>query len=99
MIGREEKAVGGQTLFDKVWDSHVVHRHDDGSVLLHIDRHVFARFELALRLRGFAAHGRALRNPELTIATADHMLLTKPGRTDSTYMPAAEWIYQAGLEP
>ncbi len=84
--------MAGQTLFDKVWDSHVVHRYDDGSVLLHVDRHVLHDLSSPYGFESLRRDGRALRNPELTVATADHMLATDPGRTAETHAPAAQWV-------
>ena len=75
--------MAGRTLFDKIWDSHVVADLGDGFSLLHVDRHLVSdpgsKALAALRQRG-----HAVRNPELTFATPDHTVSTAPGRTGHT---------------
>ncbi len=80
------------TLFDKMWDMHVVHNYADGTQLLHIDRHVIHDLSSPYGFDGLRKAGRRLRNPELNVATADHILATTPGRRDDTHPPAAEWL-------
>lgn len=69
------------TLFDKVWNAHVVDALGPGVDLLHIDRHMLHDLgggdALAQLLRGRLP----VRNPELTFATPDHLVETRPGRT------------------
>jgi len=67
------------TMFDKVWDQHVVADLGDGVQLLHVDRHLMHelsghRGQLELRKRGIR-----MRNPELTIGSMDHVVSTAPG--------------------
>ena len=75
--------MAGRTLFDKIWDTHVVANLGDGFSLLHVDRHLVSdpgsKALAALRLRG-----HVVRNPELTFATPDHTVSTAPGRTGHT---------------
>ncbi|MGF6346831.1 3-isopropylmalate dehydratase large subunit [Variovorax sp. W2I14] len=75
--------MAGRTLFDKIWDTHVVADLGDGFSLLHVDRHLVSdpgsKALAALRQRG-----HAVRNPELTFATPDHTVSTAPGRTGHT---------------
>ncbi|MDP9994450.1 3-isopropylmalate/(R)-2-methylmalate dehydratase large subunit [Variovorax boronicumulans] len=75
--------MAGRTLFDKIWDNHVVADLGDGFSLLHVDRHLVSdpgsKALAALRQRG-----HAVRNPELTFATPDHTVSTAPGRTGHT---------------
>ncbi len=77
----------GRTLFDKIWDSHVVAMLEDGAALLHIDRHLLHDLSGSRGLRDLAAKGYALRNPELTFATVDHAVSSAPGR-DAVTNPA-----------
>jgi len=65
-----------RTLFDKIWDSHAVHRHDDGTYLLYIDRHLTHEVTSAQAFEGLRAAGRKVRRPELTLAVADHNVPT-----------------------
>ncbi|MBV9521535.1 MAG: 3-isopropylmalate dehydratase, partial [Alphaproteobacteria bacterium] len=58
----------GRTLFDKVWDRHVVADLGDGAALLHIDRHLLHDLSGSRGLRDIKARGYRLRNPELTFA-------------------------------
>ncbi len=65
-----------RTLFDKIWDGHVVHRQDDGTCLLYIDRHLTHEVTSAQAFGGLRASGRKVRRPELTLAVADHNVPT-----------------------
>jgi 3-isopropylmalate/(R)-2-methylmalate dehydratase large subunit len=65
-----------RTLFDKIWDSHAVHRHDDGTFLLYIDRHLTHEVTSAPAFEGLRTAGRKVRRPDLTLAVADHNVPT-----------------------
>ncbi|MCA1972440.1 MAG: 3-isopropylmalate dehydratase, partial [Caenispirillum sp.] len=80
-----------QTLFDKIWEAHVVERRD-GVDLLHIDRHVLHELTTHQAFQRLAATGRPVRNPELTFAVPDHMVSSDPGRTEDTYAPAGPYV-------
>ena len=80
------------TLFDKIWDAHEIRRLDDGRSLLHIDRHVLHEITSVSAFADLEAAGRKLRNPELTVATQDHIVATRPGRTEDTFPPAREFV-------
>jgi 3-isopropylmalate/(R)-2-methylmalate dehydratase large subunit len=69
--------MAGQTLYDKVWDSHVVKQYDDGSSLLYIDRHLVQEVSSPQAFDGLAETGRALRRPEAHLAVADHAVPTR----------------------
>jgi 3-isopropylmalate/(R)-2-methylmalate dehydratase large subunit len=73
-----------RTLFQKIWDAHVIADLGDGFALLQVDRHVVhdmgGRSFLGLKNRGLA-----LRHPELTFATADHAIPTSPDVDWKTY--------------
>ena len=73
------------TLFDKVWDAHVVERLGDGTDLLHVDRHLLHDLGGAKALAELAERGLRPRNPELSFATADHVVSSAPGRTGGAH--------------
>jgi len=65
-----------RTLFDKVWDSHIVNRQDDGTCLLYIDRHLVHEVTSAQAFEGLRAAGRKVRRADLSLAVADHNIPT-----------------------
>ena len=67
-----------RTLYEKIWDSHVVERRDDGTCLIYIDRHLVHEVTSPQAFEGLRAAGRKVRRPELTLAVADHNLPTTP---------------------
>lgn len=77
----------GLTLFDKIWDDHVIADLGDGEFLIHIDRHFLHEMSGAVSLKELDRHGRTVRNPQLTFGTVDHVLETFPGRGMTTRMP------------
>src|SRR5262249_40111435 len=70
-----------RTLFDKIWDSHVVERLPDGTCILYIDRHLLHEVTSPQAFEGLRMAGRKLRRPDLTIAVADHNIPTVGPRT------------------
>jgi 3-isopropylmalate/(R)-2-methylmalate dehydratase large subunit len=69
-----------RTLYDKIWDDHVVHQADDGTCLLYIDRHLVHEVTSPQAFDGLRMTGRRVRAPEKTIAVPDHNVPTTPGR-------------------
>ncbi|HZU88128.1 MAG TPA: 3-isopropylmalate dehydratase large subunit [Stellaceae bacterium] len=65
-----------RTLFDKIWDSHVVERQDDGTCLLYIDMHLVHEVTSPQAFEGLRLAGRRVRRPDATIAVADHNVPT-----------------------
>ena len=65
-----------RTLFDKVWDAHVVKTLPDGAALLYIDRHLVHEVTSPQAFEGLRLAGRPVRRPDATIAVADHNLPT-----------------------
>jgi 3-isopropylmalate/(R)-2-methylmalate dehydratase large subunit len=65
-----------RTLFDKIWDSHLVEQKPDGTCLLYIDRHLVHEVTSPQAFAGLRASGRTVRRPEATLATADHNVPT-----------------------
>lgn len=64
------------TLFDKVWDDHVVTTLEGGAALLYVDRHLVHEVTSPQAFDGLRAAGRTVRRPDLTFATADHNVPT-----------------------
>ncbi len=71
---------GPRTLFDKIWDAHVVHRQEDGTCLLYIDRHLVHEVTSPQAFEGLRMNGRRVRRPEATLAVADHNVPTTDRR-------------------
>ena len=67
-----------RTLYEKIWDAHVVERRDDGTCLIYIDRHLLHEVTSPQAFDGLRAAGRKLRRPDLTLAVPDHNLPTTP---------------------
>ena len=65
-----------RTLLDKIWDSHLVDRQDDGTCLLYIDRHIIHEVTSPQPFEGLKMAGRKVRRPELTLAVIDHNIAT-----------------------
>ena len=63
-----------KTLFDKIWDAHIVHRQDDGTCLIYIDRHLVHEVTSPQAFEGLRNAGRPVRAPNRTLAVADHNL-------------------------
>lgn len=83
-----------RTLFDKVWDAHVIESLGDGWALLHVDRHLLHDLSGS---RGLAALDRRelpVRNPELALALPDHAVSSAPGRTGQTF-PGGEQMWRS----
>ncbi|MDX9861830.1 MAG: 3-isopropylmalate dehydratase large subunit [Rhodospirillales bacterium] len=65
-----------RTLFDKIWDSHLVHVEEDGTCVLYIDRHLVHEVTSPQAFEGLRVAGRKVRQPALTLAVADHNVPT-----------------------
>jgi len=65
-----------KTLFDKVWESHVVERLDDGTCVLYIDRHLVHEVTSPQAFEGLRMARRRVRRPDATIAVVDHNIQT-----------------------
>jgi 3-isopropylmalate/(R)-2-methylmalate dehydratase large subunit len=73
-----------RTLFDKLWDSHVVERLPDGTCVLYIDRHLVHEVTSPQAFEGLRAAGRRVRRPEATLAVVDHNVPTSDRRLGIT---------------
>ncbi|PBB23785.1 3-isopropylmalate dehydratase large subunit [Mesorhizobium sp. WSM4312] len=69
-----------RTLYDKIFDDHVVDRQDDGTCLLYIDRHLVHEVTSPQAFEGLRLSGRKVRHPEKTLAVVDHNVSTSPER-------------------
>ena len=78
-----------KTLFDKIWDRHIVKDFGDDWALLHIDRILIHDLGGAPALAELKRRGLKVHNPELVFATPDHAVSSAPGRTGETYPPGA----------
>ena len=71
-----------RTLYEKIWDAHVVERREDGTCLIYIDRHLIHEVTSAQAFEGLRAANRVVRRPDLTLAVPDHNLPTTPRRDE-----------------
>ena len=71
-----------RTLYEKIWDAHVVEQRPDGTCLIFIDRHLVHEVTSPQAFAGLRASGRTVRRPDLTLAVPDHNLPTT-ARTDA----------------
>ncbi|WP_277665676.1 3-isopropylmalate dehydratase large subunit [Novosphingobium lindaniclasticum] len=65
-----------RTLYQKIWDAHVVDTRDDGTSLIYIDRHLVHEVTSPQAFESLRAAGRPVRRPDLTLAVPDHNLPT-----------------------
>ncbi|HWA56929.1 MAG TPA: 3-isopropylmalate dehydratase large subunit [Gemmatimonadales bacterium] len=66
----------GRTLFDKLWDAHLVHQNEGGPGLLYVDLHLVHEVTSPQAFEGLRLAGRRVRRPDLTLATVDHNVPT-----------------------
>ncbi len=66
----------GKTLYDKIWDAHVIETNEDGSSLIWIDRHLIHEVTSPQAFEGLRQAGRTVRHPEKTLAVVDHNVPT-----------------------
>jgi 3-isopropylmalate/(R)-2-methylmalate dehydratase large subunit len=72
-----------RTLYDKIWDAHVIERQDDGTCLVYIDRHLVHEVTSPQAFDALRTAGRKVRRPDLTLAVPDHNLPTTARRDAS----------------
>lgn len=65
-----------RTLFEKIWDDHVVHKQDDGTCLIYIDRHLVHEVTSPQAFEGLRMAGRKVHRPQATLAVMDHNVPT-----------------------
>jgi 3-isopropylmalate/(R)-2-methylmalate dehydratase large subunit len=76
-----------RTLYDKIWESHLVHQQEDGTCLLYIDRHLIHEVTSPQAFEGLRLLGRTVRRPDATLAVADHNVPTTPDRKNGIKDP------------
>ena len=64
------------TLYDKIWNDHLVHQQDDGTSLLFVDRHLIHEVTSPQAFEGLRNANRKVKNPKLTLAVVDHNIPT-----------------------
>ena len=69
-----------RTLYDKIWDDHMVDQQEDGTCLLYIDRHLVHEVTSPQAFEGLRTAHRTVRAPEKTLAVVDHNVPTSPDR-------------------
>src|SRR5574338_1298218 len=72
--------MAGKTLFDKIWDSHVVRSEPDGTTLLYIDRQLVHEVTSPQAFEGLKTAGRTPRRPGAALAVPDHNVPTTDRR-------------------
>src|SRR6056300_1146102 len=72
----EETTMAGKTLYDKLWDQHVVRCQDDGTCLLYIDRHLVHEVTSPQAFEGLRLAGRKVWRVDANLATPDHNVPT-----------------------
>lgn len=88
-----------KTLYEKIWDAHVVDQRDDGTALIYIDRHLVHEVTSPQAFEGLRKAGRKVRRPDLTLAVPDHNLPTTPRiDADGKKIPIADPQSAAQLE-
>ncbi|MHA1127765.1 MAG: aconitase family protein, partial [Alphaproteobacteria bacterium] len=71
-----------KTLYDKIWDAHLISEDADGTSLLYIDRHLVHEVTSPQAFEGLRAAGRKVHAPDKTIAVPDHNVPTTLDRVD-----------------
>jgi 3-isopropylmalate/(R)-2-methylmalate dehydratase large subunit len=80
------------TLFDRLWDEHVIDELGDGVSLLQIDRHLLHEVSSAGAFQQLRRSGTSVASPAQTYATQDHIVSTMPGRGDTTFPLGVEFV-------
>ena len=76
-----------RTLFDKLWQSHLVRELEGGAALIAIDRVFLHERTGSVALKSLAESGRAILDPSRVFCTMDHIVDTRAGRGDDTLLP------------
>ncbi len=84
-----------RTLYQKIWDAHVVERRDDGTCLVYIDRHLVHEVTSPQAFEALRLAGRKVRRPDLTLAVPDHNLPTTARRDSAGHRIAIEDVESA----
>lgn len=84
---QESGAGTAKTLYEKIWDAHVVERHPDGTCLLAVDRQIIYEGSSAPAFANLRAAGRSVRRPASSLAMADHSVPTHDRAARGTWSP------------
>jgi len=87
-----------KTMFEKIWDTHVVHEQDDGWTVLYVDRHLVHEVTSAQAFEGLRLTGRTVRRPDLTFAVPDHNVPTTSDRKLGVIANASSALQIATLQ-
>ena len=87
-----------RTIFDKIWDSHRIASNAGGGDLILIDRILLHERTGGVALKSLAERGRTVLAPDQAFAVMDHIVDTRPGRTDRTLMPTGTDFIRATRE-
>ncbi len=79
-----------RSLFEKLWDGHIIAGLSSGSALIAIDRIFLHERTGAAALNSLAEAGRKVADPSRVFAVMDHIVDTRPGRSDQTLMPGGQ---------
>jgi 3-isopropylmalate/(R)-2-methylmalate dehydratase large subunit len=90
--------MAARTLFEKIWDQHVIADLGGGAFLIAIDRVLLHERTGGVALRSLEQSGRAVADPRQVFATMDHVVDTFPGRSDETLMPTGREFITATRE-
>src|SRR5215469_7587046 len=80
MTTEASKSPVSKTMFEKIWDAHVVREAPGESTILYIDRHLVHEVTSPQAFSGLRYAGRTVHRPDATIAVLDHNIPTVPGR-------------------
>ena len=80
----------GRTLYDKLWDSHVIRAYDDGSALLYVDRHLLHEVSTPQSFIAIEQKNRSVRRPDANLAVPDHVV-----PTTNRHLPAPDLLARA----
>jgi len=86
------------TLFDKIWQDHLVCQLEGGESLLYIDRVFLHERTGSIAMQSLVDQGRGIKNPERVFCTIDHIVDTTPGRTDMTLLPSGHEFIRSTRE-
>ena len=99
VVGLSRESNMGRTLYDKLWDAHLVDQQDDGSALIYIDRHLIHEVTSPQAFEGLRLAGRSPRRLNANVAVPDHNVSTDPHeRTLEGYSGVADVTSRVQLE-
>lgn len=92
------KGIALRTIFQKIWDDHLVADLDGAAGLLFVDRVMLHERTGGVALKSLAEAGRKVMSPRRAFCAMDHVVDTRPGRTDATIMPTGTHFIRATRE-